>query len=573
MPPRLHAAGWLPLFLAACTSMEECFFDEPASPALPADTGADLHTGDSGGSTSPGDTGETADDVGPGETGDTGCVPTGDEIPYNGLDEDCDGGTPDDDLDGDGEGIDTDCDDSDTTVGAGAAEECHYRLGANLVIEGGASGALGSGLRRVDDLDGDGVAELLVGAEDALGWAGSVHLFPGSQLVDGAVLGTGDSLASWTGAASYDRLGDAEAMLLLNDRDGDGASELLLACPAADPGGFTATGEIYLLASADLALDGGTQLASGAASVALQGANTGDRFGDAVGIVDIDGDGVDDLLVGCPGDDGAYDGAGAVALFTGVDTTAATISVVDAELHMTGGYYEGLGAGVLRSAGDLDGDGRADLMVGSTDAKNDAGEATGVVYLVSGDDLASAPVAELAFATVVGANGEDELGNNGNGLGDLDGDGDCELVLQALKGDVDATNGGGLYLWRGGSELAGMLDPSSAALAWGSDTGLARAGEPMQVVDVNGDGLLDLLTATPWHDSGGRVSLLDGAAWEGWRGGDLGDDARLWVATHEADGLGTGLLATDLDGQGELDLLLGAPASEGGRGAVVGILR
>ena len=566
MSPRLRAAGWLPLILVACTSAKECVQDEDTPTVQPADT---ADTGDTG---TPGETGdssgETGDSAPPVDTGDTGCTPTGDEQPYNGLDEDCDPDTPDDDLDGDKAGVEDDCDDSDATVGADAAEECHYRLTADLRIEGLADGTLGSGLLRTDDLDGDGVAELVVGAADDQGWAGTVRLYAGAGLLAGVELGETDAIMGWTGAASYDRLGGAESMALINDLDDDGARELLLACPAADPGGFTSAGEVYLLTSAGLDLDGGVGLASASATVALQGASTADRFGDAIGVADLDGDGLDDLLVGCTGDDSAWDGAGSVAFFPEVDTTAATISLDDATVRLTGTYLEGLGGGVLRSAGDLDGDGREDLLVGSPDASG-----TGVVYLVASDEMSSGPIAERAFATIAGASSGDELGHNGRSLGDLDGDGDHELVLQALEGDVLATNGGGLYLWHGGADLAGQLDVGSAALAWGSSTGLARAGEPMQVVDVDGDGVLDLLTATPWHGSGGRVSLLDGATWEGWRGGDLGDDARLWVATHEADGLGTGLLATDLDGAGELDLLVGAPSADGGRGVVAGWLR
>jgi len=567
MDSRLRYAGLASLLLAACTSVEDCIFDDDTPLAQPRDTADSRAPGDSA------DTGHTGDSDSPTETGDTGCVPTGNEIPYNGVDEDCDPTTPDDDLDSDGAGVDEDCDDSDPTVGPDAAAECHYRLRADLTLSGSWEGTLGSALLRGDDLDGDGVAELWVGAEEGQNWTGVVHMYSGAQLISGAALTDDDTLASFSGAAEYDRIGRAEAMAWLGDRDGDGARELLLACPSADPGGFSATGEVYLLATAGTSLVGATQLASTAATVRLQGADTADRFGDALGVADLDGDGVDDLLVGSPGNDSASSEAGLIALFPGVSTAGATISVDDASARMTGSYLEGLGRGVLRSAGDVDGDGHEDLMVGSTSASDPAGVGTGVVYLVAGNDVRDGSLAELAFATIAGAGSGDELGTNGRGLGDLDGDGPHEFVLQALKGDVLATNGGGLYLWHGGEQLAGQLDISSAALAWGSETGLARAGEPLRAVDVNADGVLDLLTATPWHSSGGRVSLLDGASWASWGGGELGTDARVWVSTHEADGLGTGLLATDLDAQGELDLLVGAPAADGANGVVVGVLR
>ncbi len=159
---------------------------------------------------------------------------------------------------------------------------------------------------------------------------------------------------------------------------------------------------------------------------------------------------------------------------------------------------------------DLDGGGHQDLLVGSLEGPDPSGVETGVVYLVAGSGITTGDVAELAFATIAGGAAGDQLGTAGCGLQDLGGDGDAELAL---------------------------------------------------------------LSAVPWHPSGGRVVVQDGAGFEGWASGELGTGAALWVSSHEADALGTSALVLDQDGLGGADLLVGAPEADGGAGGVFGSLR
>ncbi len=557
MPPALRPHGLIALLaFAPCCLVEDCIFEEAPLPSYG-------DTDDSVVDTGARDTGDSQ-----GETGDTACEPTGDEIPYDGLDNDCDPSTPDDDLDGDGQGIDTDCDDLDAGVGPKAAEVCLQRARADWSILGLAEQSLGTCLERGDDLDGDGAAELLVGAEAADGWRGGVYLFGGGALEQGATLGVDDALGGLLGSAEYDSIGGAGEQHFLADLDGDGHRELLLACPGADPGGFANLGEVYLMLSAGLPTDGSSVVAPDTAAVSFQGRNSSDRFGESVGVGDLDGDGLDDLLVGSPWDDMGHDDGGAIVLFQGVQASSASVSAADADAWLFGAYQEGLGQGELRLVGDIDGDGRQDLLVGSTE-----GSSNGVAYLLAAQDIVSGDIVDVAFASILGAAYDDQLGQGARSLGDLDDDGDDELVVSALKGDVGVTNGGGLYLWRGGPEIAGSLEVTSAERSWGSDSSLARAGGSLDVADVDADGAMDLFTSVPWEEGGGVATLLSGASVDDWAGGTLLGDAYLRIGTHEEDGLGSAVLATDLDGQGDLDLLVGAPDASEGQGGVFGFLR
>jgi len=567
----LHGVAALALIVPGCFA-EDCIFDSKATYHWPSDTGDSAADPDSGETGPPEDTGPPVDTQPPEdtqppvETGDTGCVPTGDEQPYNGLDDDCDPGTPDDDLDGDGHGIDSDCDDDDAAVGPDAAEACFQRARADAAVIGEAEQGLGSGLLGLDDLDGDGVAELAVGAEEADGWRGAVLLLSGAALAGGATLQADEALVRIVGDAEYDSLGGAGELLALPDISGDGAAELLLACPGADPGGFTNIGEVYLLSSATIPVDGSTVSADDAATVAFQGRNSSDRFGVAMGAGDLDGDGLTDLVVGSPGDDMARDEAGLVAVFLGVGLEAAAVSAADADAWLFGAYQEGLGEGAITVVDDLDGDGRRDLLVGSVGGDDADGSETGVVYLLAADGLGSADITDQAFAVVAGGAYDDQLGVAAGSPGDLDGDGAAELAVGALKGDAGVTNGGGLYLLSGGDGLAGWLDVSAAARSWGSQTSLARAGSVLEAADLDGDGLGDLLASAPWEAGGGTAAVLSGAGFEAWQGGTLADDARVLIDSHEQDGLGSALLALDLDGAGLPDLIIGAPEAEGSAG-------
>ncbi len=207
--------------------------------------------------------------------------------------------------------------------------------------------ALGRDLSCAHDLDGDGLAELLVGSpfDDARAEAaGAVHqltLSPGPVQDQGRI---------WTGDRSQDYLGWS---LATGDMDGDGLPELAAGAPGAGDG----DGAVLLF--------DGARLREGASSpqTRILGLD-GERFGSRVELLDLSGDGLAELIVGAPRhEDGDQFAAGALYLFRGApDATERELSSADA----SGSFRVGqafLRTGQGLTLGDTDGDGFPEVLL------------------------------------------------------------------------------------------------------------------------------------------------------------------------------------------------------------------
>lgn len=313
------------------------------------------------------------------------------------------------------------------------------------------------------------------------------------------------------------------------------------------------------------------------------GANDGAAFGMAIaGGVDIDMDGVPDALVGAPrfhpnhpgpGDASLLSGATGLRLFTwtGIangdqfgatvafvgdvngdgrpdiaigspraDVTAANAGLVRVvsgrtglELFTVNGSSAGdLFGTSLAALGDVNGDARADFAVGAT--RN--GIAVGQVRIVSGASGAT-------IRTLVGTSVNDRFGVSVAAIGDLDLDGIMDLAIGAERSDVAATDAGSVVVVSGAT--------GSTLRTWLGATTLDEFGHTVAGVgDVSADGVPDVLVGA-WNDDAGTgflpggVSLISGA-----NGAVLG----YWAGITADDHLGKGLAALgDVNGDGVPD--------------------
>jgi hypothetical protein len=238
----------------------------------------------------------------------------------------------------------------------------------------------GSALAAVDDLDGDGIVDLAVGASGDDD--GGVSLFGRGALwmlfldVDGTVKSESKISATAGGLvgplAEDARLG--EAVVDLGDRDGDGLRALAVGAP-----GFNTSGEVWVLElDAAGSVAGEHRIAPGSGGFVGPLA-VGDRFGNALARTpDVDGDTRADLVVGAPRDSTGGPNRGALWLLSLDDGEQVFREhrISSNEGQFFGGLADGDGFGsALVSLGDMNGDGRADLLAGAhLSGADDAGK-------------------------------------------------------------------------------------------------------------------------------------------------------------------------------------------------------
>ena len=286
---------------------------------------------------------------------------------------------------------------------------------AKLMSEAGSDAAAGWSVSGAGDVNGDGCADVLVGAPNADD--GVDHQLGAAYLVLGPVSGTLDlSLADakLVGEETSSFNGAGRDVAGAGDMDADGHDDLLVGAASAAYlvlGPVTGTLDLSM---ADAKLVGAGRSVSGGG--------------------DVDGDGNDDLLLGA-GDD--------VCLFLGPVAGTLDLSVADAKLLGEG--HDDFAGSSVSSAGDIDADGHADILVGAF-GNDEGGFDAGAAYVVLGPVTGTLELSD-ADAKIAGEERRDWAGYSVSGAGDIDADGHADILVGALfNGDGAAyvLYGGGL---------------------------------------------------------------------------------------------------------------------------------
>ena len=333
---------------------------------------------------------------------------------------------------------------------------------AASIVGPGTDGRFGFAIDGAGDLDGDTVPDFLVGAPEislSSSKSGAIYVYSGATF-------TPIYAPLEAGGVTNDRFG--ETVRSIRDVDGDGVRDIA--------GWGPGVGGVHLFS-------GGTGTPIGRLS--LPGTS---RFGVAiVELDDVTGDGLPELAVS---DHEPGSGPGKVYVFSG---TAAVLSVVAGEVQMTllatiPGEASGDRFGIsMDTVPDLDGDGKRDLVVG---AREHAG--TGAVYVVS-------TASWSFFRKHVGPASGADYAESVSGFGDFDADGFGDYGVGAARADTGSlTNNGTVTVFSGAT--------GAVIATFEGDQSGAMLGRPVGLGNLNGDGGTEVLVAAIFRDTVDHVN-------------------------------------------------------------------
>ena len=408
------------------------------------------------------------------------------------------------------------------------------------------------------DINGDGYDDLLIGANRAdpngRNYAGETYIVyggasapgTGGVLDLGALDGTNGFIL--TGVDAYDNSGISVSSA--GDVNGDGYDDLVIGAPFADPNGDN-SGESYVVyGGANAPGTGGVldlSTLNGSNGFTLTGIDAGDRAGRSVSSAgDVNGDGYDDLIIGADRADPNGDSSGETYVVYGGASAPGTDGVLDLSILGTNGFIlTGIDAGdysgwSVSSAGDVNGDGYDDLIIGALYADPN-GDRSGETYIVYGGASAPGTDGVLDLSDLDGTNGfilngidaSDFSGVSVSSAGDVNGDGYDDLIIGALYADPNGdSDAGETYILYGGATGTESLTPVTASGTAAADNFTGNAGADSFTAIATDD-----VVRGGAGDDNIRVTALDFAAIDGGTG----------VDTLVLDGAG---LALDLTGAG-----------------------
>jgi hypothetical protein len=414
-----------------------------------------------------------------------------------------------------------------------------------------ANDRLGRSVSAAGDINGDGFDDLIVGAPYGSpngfrsGFSYVIFGKPGAfpRDFDLSTLNGANGFAV-SGVATNDYAG--RTVGAAGDLNGDGFDDLILGAPEADPNGLIGAGTTYVLFGKATGFAPNLSLSSlnGSNGFRINGAAAGDRSGSSVsGARDVNGDGIADIVIGASGADpnGSYSGASYVVFGTrsGFASSVSLATLNGANGFKLSGVATGDGAARVGGAGDLNGDGFADLVVGAPFADPN-GAFSGTSYVVFGKSTGFAPNVNLSALngtdgfTINGISQFDVTGSSVAGAGDVNGDGFDDLIIGAPDFDSSEYGPGNSFVIYGRESFAPRFDLSALSGLNGfkiegttirDSFGYSVSGAG----DVNGDGFDDVIIGAHRADPNGgysgasyvifgrgvEVSISDGIATEG----------------------------------------------------------
>ena len=372
------------------------------------------------------------------------------------------------------------------------------------------------------DVNGDGFDDLIIGAYGA----NESYVVFGSDAGFGATF----ELSSLNGSNGFVLNGinafddSGRSVSNAGDVNGDGIDDLIISADLADPNGDS-SGESYVVFGSNTGFGATFELSNlnGSNGFVLNGIDEGDNSGISVsGAGDVNGDGFDDLIIGADLADpnGSSSGESYVVFGSNVGFSATfELSSLDGSngFVLNGIDAEDLSGFSVSGAGDVNGDGFDDLIIGAPSSRSSY-SATGESYVVFGSNAGFSATFELS--SLDGSNGfvlngidvRDSSGFSASGAGDVNGDGFDDLIIGAIAADPNGGYSGESYVVFGRNTGLGAtfelssLDGGNGFVLNGIDVRDSSGGSVSSAGDINGDGIDDIIIGARGADPNGSAS-------------------------------------------------------------------
>ncbi|MBE9036195.1 beta strand repeat-containing protein [aff. Roholtiella sp. LEGE 12411] len=420
-----------------------------------------------------------------------------------------------------------------TNSGLSASLDLSSLNGSNgFVINGiNRDDSSGTSVSSAGDINGDGFDDLIIGAfrADPNGqrYAGSSYVVFGTNSGFAASLDL-SSLNGSNGFVINGNAGDFSGLSVSSagDINGDGFDDLIIGAFRADPNGQRYAGSSYVVFGTNSGFNASLDLSSlnGSNGFVING-NAGDFSGLSVSSAgDINGDGFDDLIIGATGasPNGQYNAGSSYVVFgtnSGFSASLDLSSLNGSNGFVINGINERDRSGTsVSSAGDINGDGFDDLIIGARGADPNGQSGAGSSYVVFGTN--SGFSASLDLSSLDGSNGfvingiinvGDFSGISVSNAGDINGDGIDDLIIGALFADPNGQyNAGSSYVVFGRSSGFGAgfnlssLDGNEGFVINGINSGDYSGTSVSSAGDINGDGIDDLIIGAYRADPNGQ---------------------------------------------------------------------
>ncbi len=361
------------------------------------------------------------------------------------------------------------------------------------------------------------------------------------------------------------------------DVNGDGLDDLIIGSHWADFAGNVRAGKSFVVfGKTNTTAVNLSDIASGTGGFVINGENTNDGSGISVSSAgDVNGDGLDDLIIGAYGAN-AFEGKSFV-VFGKNDTNAINLSAITSG---TGGFaidndVEGTGAGAgasVSSAGDVNGDGLDDLIIGAYGAQDSSGKSFVVFGKKDNRDVVNLSAIESGVGGFVinGENSDDFSGASVSSAGDVNGDGLDDLIVGAYQADLtDSANTGKSYVVFGKADtdainLSNIVTGTGGFVINGENAEDKSGASVSSAGDVNGDGLDDLIIGT-YSNTGKSFVVFGKADTATVNLSNITSGTGGFVINGEKAGDQSGhsvSSAGDVNGDGLDDLIVGAPLAD-----------